>query len=226
MRLHFGKSVLDPDPLGSTKKKIKRRADLSKWKPTPTELETFATEFVQDFTEAKNIEQTKNIEDNHYAHSQYFFRDALIFCVFEHAVAFADAGIVLRCPVAALETSEAEDPLSEAEDPLLNGTAFDRVDKNPIARDGFDDVDDGGKGKAISHFRARSVARRARVCSCQSNHDCETSQHKKYTADSESSGEAYRVEDTLMNKRKLKRIHRERGDMTAVLEWELGRKYS
>ncbi|KAJ7308756.1 hypothetical protein DFH08DRAFT_823784 [Mycena albidolilacea] len=212
MRLHFGKSVLDPDSLGSTKKEIKRRADLSKWKPTPTELETFATEFVQDFTEAKNIEQAKNIEDNYYAHSQYFIRDALIFCVFEHAVAFADAGIVLP-PVFTIMPECIEILLQRKYELSLEMQAANFWAK--------------GRGKRFHTFaRARSVARRARVCSCQSNHDFETSQHKKYTADSESSREAYRAEDTLMNKRKLKRIHRERGDMTAVLEWELGRKYS
>lgn len=31
-----------------------------------------------------------------HAHSQHFVRDAFIFCVFEHSVAFADPGMVLR----------------------------------------------------------------------------------------------------------------------------------
>jgi hypothetical protein len=78
------------------KKKIKRWADLAKWRPTPSELKNFAEDFVKDFTEARNIERAKNIDDDYYAHSQYFIRDALIFCVFEHGVAFADAGVVLR----------------------------------------------------------------------------------------------------------------------------------
>jgi hypothetical protein len=40
-------------------------------------------------------------------------------------------------PVGALETDPDED------DPLLNGSVFDRVDSNPLRRDGFDDMDDG-----------------------------------------------------------------------------------
>ncbi|KAK6988422.1 hypothetical protein R3P38DRAFT_3229017 [Favolaschia claudopus] len=77
------------------KKDIKRWAYLAKWRPTLAELEGFAREFVADFTEARNIQTAKNINDDYYAHSQYFVRDALIFCVYEHGVAFADAGIVL-----------------------------------------------------------------------------------------------------------------------------------
>jgi hypothetical protein len=40
-------------------------------------------------------------------------------------------------PVGAPETGPGED------DPLLNGSVFDRVDSNPLARDGFEDMDDG-----------------------------------------------------------------------------------
>jgi hypothetical protein len=32
---------------------------------------------------------------------------------------------------------------SEADDPLVNGSAFDHVNQNPLSRDGFNDVDDG-----------------------------------------------------------------------------------
>ncbi|KAJ7481934.1 hypothetical protein FB451DRAFT_1171061 [Mycena latifolia] len=78
------------------KNNIKRWADLAKWKPTLAELSSFAQEFVTDFTVAINAESAKNVNDDYYAHSQYFIRDALIFCVFENAAAFADAGSVLR----------------------------------------------------------------------------------------------------------------------------------
>ncbi|KAJ7855244.1 hypothetical protein B0H13DRAFT_2673202 [Mycena leptocephala] len=74
------------------KKDIKRWADLAEWKPTLAELTAFAQEFVGDFTLAINTESAKNMNDDYFAHSQYFIRDALIFCVFEHSVAFADAG--------------------------------------------------------------------------------------------------------------------------------------
>ncbi|KAJ7846188.1 hypothetical protein B0H14DRAFT_2584259 [Mycena olivaceomarginata] len=122
MRPHFGDSVLDPGSLAKhkgllnrtwdaekpnyadakalirhsltsrilygvmLKKNIKRWADLAKWKPTLDELTTFAQEF--------KVQRTVN--DDYYAHSVYFIRDAFIFCVFEHSVAFADAGGVLR----------------------------------------------------------------------------------------------------------------------------------
>ncbi|KAJ6495492.1 hypothetical protein C8R45DRAFT_1095125 [Mycena sanguinolenta] len=78
------------------KKNIKRWADLAKWKPTLTELKEFAHDFARNFTETQNIEKAKNINDDYYAHSQYFIRDALIFCVYERGVAFADAGVVIR----------------------------------------------------------------------------------------------------------------------------------
>jgi hypothetical protein len=38
---------------------------------------------------------------------------------------------------------EAQELTPSAEDPLVNGSVFDRVDGNPLARDGFNDVDDG-----------------------------------------------------------------------------------
>ncbi|KAK7016711.1 hypothetical protein R3P38DRAFT_3321058 [Favolaschia claudopus] len=58
--------------------------------------EVMTQDFVANFTEAPNIQKAKNTNDDYYAHSQYFVGDALIFCVYEHDVAFADAGIVLR----------------------------------------------------------------------------------------------------------------------------------
>ncbi|KAJ6629836.1 hypothetical protein B0H10DRAFT_2208396 [Mycena sp. CBHHK59/15] len=61
-----------------------------------TELSDLAQEFVTDFTLAINVESAKNVNDDYYVHSQYFIHDALIFCVFEHSVDFADAGGVLR----------------------------------------------------------------------------------------------------------------------------------
>ncbi|KAJ7786988.1 hypothetical protein B0H14DRAFT_3506086 [Mycena olivaceomarginata] len=57
---------------------------------------TWNPEFTDDFTIAINAESAKNVNDDYYAPSLYFIRDALIFCVFEHSVAFADAGGVLR----------------------------------------------------------------------------------------------------------------------------------
>ncbi|KAJ7830054.1 hypothetical protein B0H14DRAFT_2366067, partial [Mycena olivaceomarginata] len=106
LRLHFGDSVLDPGSLAKHKGLLNRTWDAEK--PNYADAKAlirhsliarifnFAQDFVAEFTEAINAQKAKNINDDYYAHSQYFIRDALIFCVFEHAVAFADAGIVLR----------------------------------------------------------------------------------------------------------------------------------
>ncbi|KAJ7813607.1 hypothetical protein B0H14DRAFT_3749508 [Mycena olivaceomarginata] len=111
MRLHFGDSkpnyadakALIRHSLTSRilyevmlKTNIKHWADLAKWKPTVDELTTLAQEFVDNFTIAINAENAKIVNDDYYAHSLYFIRDALIFSVFEHSVAFADAGGVLH----------------------------------------------------------------------------------------------------------------------------------
>ncbi|KAJ7891027.1 hypothetical protein B0H13DRAFT_1626074 [Mycena leptocephala] len=108
MRLHFGDSVLDPGSLAKHKGLLNRTWDAEKPNYADAKAlirhslvsrilyEKFAQDFVKDFTEAINTERAKNINDDYYAHSQYFIRDALIFCVFEHGVAFADAGVALR----------------------------------------------------------------------------------------------------------------------------------
>ncbi|KAK6971389.1 hypothetical protein R3P38DRAFT_3242489 [Favolaschia claudopus] len=49
------------------KKDIRRWAYLAKWRPTLAELEGFSREFVSDFTEARNIQTAKNINDDYYA---------------------------------------------------------------------------------------------------------------------------------------------------------------
>ncbi|KAJ6543196.1 hypothetical protein DFH09DRAFT_1088897 [Mycena vulgaris] len=121
MRLHFGDSALDPGSLAKHKGLLNRTWDaekpnyadakalihhslvssctksyLAKWKPTVTGLSDFAQDFVAEFTITSNVEMSKSVNDDYRAHSQLFIRDAMIFCVFEHAVAFADAGVVLR----------------------------------------------------------------------------------------------------------------------------------
>ncbi|KAJ6555826.1 hypothetical protein B0H19DRAFT_947497, partial [Mycena capillaripes] len=108
MRLHFGDSVLDPGSLARHKGLLNRTWDADKPNYADAKAlirhsliarilyEEFAEDFVKNFTEAQNIEKAKNINDDYYAHSQYFVRDALIFCVYERGVAFADAGVVLR----------------------------------------------------------------------------------------------------------------------------------
>ncbi|KAJ6612780.1 hypothetical protein B0H10DRAFT_1675933, partial [Mycena sp. CBHHK59/15] len=106
MRLHFGDSVLDPGSLAKHKGLLNRTWDAEKPNYADAKalirhslvariLYQFAQDFVTDFTVAINAERAKDVNDDYYAHSHYFIRDALIFCVFEHAVAFADAGPVL-----------------------------------------------------------------------------------------------------------------------------------
>lgn len=45
-------------------------------------------------------------------------------------------------PAAGYPVGTQENELNE-DDPLINGSVFDRTDKNPLARDGFADTDDG-----------------------------------------------------------------------------------
>ncbi|KAJ7812312.1 hypothetical protein B0H14DRAFT_3752725 [Mycena olivaceomarginata] len=93
MQLHFRDSVLDPGSLA----KHKGSRQISNTEQTsPNESQQLAQEFVNNFTITINAENAKIINDNYYAHSLYFICDALIFSVFEHSVAFADAGGVLR----------------------------------------------------------------------------------------------------------------------------------
>ncbi|KAI0318809.1 hypothetical protein OF83DRAFT_1170743 [Amylostereum chailletii] len=75
---------------------IDRWADLHKWEPTVEDVEAFANNFVEKFAMPSSAEKAKAMNDDYLAHSVYFIRDALIFCVFEHAVSHADAGPVLR----------------------------------------------------------------------------------------------------------------------------------
>ncbi|KAJ7877089.1 hypothetical protein B0H14DRAFT_3130270 [Mycena olivaceomarginata] len=101
MRLHFGNSVLDPGSLAKHKGLLNRTWDAEK--PNYADAKALIRHSLISrilyeviLHRSKNIERAKNIDDDYYAHSQYFIRDALIFCVFEHGVAFADAGVVLR----------------------------------------------------------------------------------------------------------------------------------
>ncbi|KAJ6603381.1 hypothetical protein DFH09DRAFT_1242761 [Mycena vulgaris] len=110
MRLHFGDSVLDPGSLAKHKGLLNRTWDAEKPNYADAkalirhslvsrilyEVIDFAQDFVEEFTITSNVEMSKSVNDDYRAHSQLFIRDTLIFCVFGHAVAFADAGVVLR----------------------------------------------------------------------------------------------------------------------------------
>ncbi|KAJ7803566.1 hypothetical protein B0H14DRAFT_3777036 [Mycena olivaceomarginata] len=108
MRLHFGDSTkpnyADAKALirhsliarilyeVMLKKNIKRWADLAKGKLTLAELKEFAEDFVKDFTEAQNIEKAKNINDDYYAHSQYFYAGVVLRVLKYWAFSFRGAG--------------------------------------------------------------------------------------------------------------------------------------
>lgn len=49
-----------------------------------------------EFAATKSAEEAKKKNDDWLAHDIYFIRDALLFCEFEDAVSYADAGRVLR----------------------------------------------------------------------------------------------------------------------------------
>ncbi|KAI0044636.1 hypothetical protein FA95DRAFT_1496718, partial [Auriscalpium vulgare] len=122
MRVHFGVSLADPGSLAKHKgllnrtwdaakpnyadgkalirhslvARILRYSELTGWTPSADDVMTFAHEFITEYTDPSHADVAKEINDDYRAHSIYFIRDALIFCEFEHAVSFADAGRILR----------------------------------------------------------------------------------------------------------------------------------
>ncbi|KAJ7786981.1 hypothetical protein B0H14DRAFT_3582298 [Mycena olivaceomarginata] len=95
MRLHFGDSVLDPGSLAKHKGLLNRTWDAEK--PNYADAKALIHHSLTSrILYEVIVKSAKNVNDDYYAPSLYFIRDALIFCVFEHSVAFADAGGVLR----------------------------------------------------------------------------------------------------------------------------------
>ncbi|TFK58836.1 hypothetical protein BDN72DRAFT_781521 [Pluteus cervinus] len=108
MRLHFGNAVLDPGSLAHHKGLLGRTWDAAK--PNYADgkalirhsliarilYSELASTLVDKYCNPVSAEESKSAKDDISAHSIYFIRDALIFCEFEHAVSFADAGRVLR----------------------------------------------------------------------------------------------------------------------------------
>ena len=75
---------------------ISEWSKLKDWEPKPENVTTFSSEFVKKYAATTMAKAAKEVHDDYLAHSIYFIRDALIFCEFEHAVSYADAGRVLR----------------------------------------------------------------------------------------------------------------------------------
>ncbi|KAL1686920.1 hypothetical protein GGG16DRAFT_105392 [Schizophyllum commune] len=71
--------------------------DLQKWRPQSFEdLRQLAARIRAAFANVNEAESAKRDGDDWYAHDIYFIRDSLFFLEFESAVAWADAGRVLR----------------------------------------------------------------------------------------------------------------------------------
>ncbi|KAK0466076.1 uncharacterized protein EV420DRAFT_1474879 [Desarmillaria tabescens] len=70
--------------------------ELSGWQPTAADIKNTAHEISLQYVSPKSTEEAQTAGDDWLAHSIYFVRDSLLFCEFEDAVAYADAGRVLR----------------------------------------------------------------------------------------------------------------------------------
>ncbi|KAJ7586010.1 hypothetical protein C8J56DRAFT_1052373 [Mycena floridula] len=73
-----------------------RWSELKAWRPTLNEIWEVTDYIVDNFTTTTAAEAAKAVKDDWHAHDIYFIHDALLFCVFEQAVSFADPGRVLR----------------------------------------------------------------------------------------------------------------------------------
>ncbi|KAJ7588811.1 hypothetical protein C8J56DRAFT_1049740 [Mycena floridula] len=71
-------------------------SELKAWRLTLDEIWEVTDYIVDNFTTTTAAEAAKAVKDDWHAHDIYFICDALLFCVFEQAVSFADPGRVLR----------------------------------------------------------------------------------------------------------------------------------
>ncbi|KAJ7443553.1 hypothetical protein FB451DRAFT_1568645 [Mycena latifolia] len=71
-------------------------SQLSGWEPTLAEIQAIALTISTDFATATAAKQAQGAGDDWMAHSIYFIRDSLFFCLFEKAVSFADPGHLIR----------------------------------------------------------------------------------------------------------------------------------
>lgn len=98
-------SSRDIIPLGTPKltecgirvaENIDAHSGLSKWKPTYDDVVRLASNIQTKFTTIEEAQKAQTAGDDWYAHDIYFMRDVFLFLLFEHGVATADAGIILR----------------------------------------------------------------------------------------------------------------------------------
>ncbi|PPQ76515.1 hypothetical protein CVT24_010876 [Panaeolus cyanescens] len=126
MRSHYGNAVQDPTSLAAHKGLLNRVwdvnsanyaaakslirhsliarimhivirwSDLSDWRPSLNEIRQLSSKIFKNWATTTSALAAKAAHDDWSAHEAYFIRDALMFCEFEQAVAYADPGRVLR----------------------------------------------------------------------------------------------------------------------------------
>ncbi|KAK7028602.1 hypothetical protein R3P38DRAFT_2622936 [Favolaschia claudopus] len=71
-------------------------SQLAKWEPTWESIQQIASAISTNFATATAAKAAQAAGDDWMAHSIYFIRDALFFCLFEKAVSFGDPGQLIR----------------------------------------------------------------------------------------------------------------------------------
>ncbi|KAJ7807181.1 hypothetical protein B0H14DRAFT_3765051 [Mycena olivaceomarginata] len=71
-------------------------SQLSEWRPTLKDIQAIALTISTNFATATAAKKAQAAGDDWMAHSIYFIRDSLFFCLFEKAVSFADPGQLIR----------------------------------------------------------------------------------------------------------------------------------
>ncbi|KAJ6616386.1 hypothetical protein B0H10DRAFT_1879236, partial [Mycena sp. CBHHK59/15] len=108
MRTHYGHAVEDPGSLAAHKGLLNRKWDVSK--PNYAAAKSLirhsliarilhcaiALAISTDFATATAAQKAQAAGDDWMAHSIYFIRDSLFFCMFEKAVSFSDPGQLIR----------------------------------------------------------------------------------------------------------------------------------
>ncbi|KAJ7576374.1 hypothetical protein C8J56DRAFT_899899 [Mycena floridula] len=93
MRVHLGHEVLDPTSLSAHQSLLQRKWDGTQQLWMMVRAQSLEANPRQDL---RTAEAAKAVKDDWHAHDTYFICDALLFCVFEQAVSFADPARVLR----------------------------------------------------------------------------------------------------------------------------------
>ncbi|KAJ7835165.1 hypothetical protein B0H14DRAFT_2363521 [Mycena olivaceomarginata] len=107
MRTHYGHAVEDPASLAAHKGLLNRKWDVNKPNYAAAKslirhsliariLHSIALTISTNFATATAAKKAQAAGDDWTAHSIYFIRDSLFFCLFEKAVSFADPGQLIR----------------------------------------------------------------------------------------------------------------------------------